>query len=314
MRNNLCLLLQLDELKDTVLHFLDSLVFSESHAALVGDIVDAALGFGVLSAGTTDLEVVLGGNFLELSLVGGQLGDLDVHGGTDGGAEVGGAESQETKTLVAAEGNPLLDLIGSGNHTAVNFTEVTTHLHGDDAEVILFIAPDKERLGIIVVDTAARGPVSAGVGGLEETVTLLEKEVVIDELLLDILGHASEGVEGTLELTLKTGESGGDLLFHLFVLSLSEARVEGIALHGATATDAGGDDELTLGVNVYKGVDITEVLGGVLVSLRESHMVVLNDGVEKRSEDGVGLSIRGVHTDAGVEVLNTCNKHNLKYY
>jgi len=74
----LCSLLELDELQDTVLHLLDSLVLSETHTTLVGDVVDTALSLGVLATGSAYLEVVLGGDLLKLSLVGGQLGDLDV--------------------------------------------------------------------------------------------------------------------------------------------------------------------------------------------------------------------------------------------
>ena len=73
--------------------------------------------------------------------------------------------------------------------------------------------------------------------------------MIIDELLLDLLGHASQRVESSLELTLESGESGRDFVFHLFVLGLSETGVEGVSLHRASATDTGGDDELTLKTN-----------------------------------------------------------------
>ena len=81
---------------------------------------------------------------------------------------------------------------------------------------------------------------------LEETVTLLEEEVIVDELLLDFLGHASQWVVGTLQLSLQTGKGGRDFVFHLLVLSLSQAGVEGVSLHRATATNASGNDVLTL--------------------------------------------------------------------
>ena len=44
----------------------------------------------------------------------------------------------------------------------------------------------------------------------------------------------------------------------------------------------------------------------VLVGLLEAGMVILDDGVEQVGEEGVGLGVRGVHTDARVQVLNTC--------
>jgi hypothetical protein len=72
------LLLQLDDLDDAVGHLLDGLVLSETHAALVGDVIDTTNGLGVLTAGATHLQVELGGNLLELGQVGRQLGDLKI--------------------------------------------------------------------------------------------------------------------------------------------------------------------------------------------------------------------------------------------
>lgn len=46
------------------------------------------------------LEVELASDLLELGLVGGKLGHLDVHGGTDGGSQVGGAEGEEAKPVI----------------------------------------------------------------------------------------------------------------------------------------------------------------------------------------------------------------------
>lgn len=299
------LLLHLDELKDTILHFLHSLEFGETHSALVGDVIDAAFGLSVLSASSTDLEVELTGNLLQLGSVGSELGQLDVDGGADGGAQVGGAEGEEAETVVVGEGNALLDLVGGCHETAIDLAKVATHLHGDDTKVILLIHPDEESLCVVVEDTAAGGPVAAGVGGLEEAVTFLEEEVIVDELLLNFLGHAGEGVISTLKFSLESGEGGGDLVFHLLVLGLGEAGVEGVALKGAAAADAGRDDEFVFGVHVDEGVQVTEVLCGVLVGLLEAHVVVFDDGVKEGSEEGVRLGIRGVDTNAGVKILHT---------
>lgn len=216
------------------------------------------------------LEVELSGGLLELSAVGGQLGQLNVDGGADGGAQVGRAEGQEAEAVVVREGNPLLDLVDGVDKAGIDGLQVTTLLHRDDAQVIFLIAPDQESLVVVVVDTTASGPVSASVGSLqsnrdlfkkllfihfvnlnshkhlEEAITLLEEEVVVDELLLDILGHASQWVVGALEFAFQSGKSGRHFVFHLLVLGLSQAGVEGVALHGAAATDAGGDDELAL--------------------------------------------------------------------
>lgn len=108
--------------------------------------------------------------------------------------------------------------------------------------------------------------------------------MVVDELLLHLLGHTGQGEIGALKLTLEGSQGGGQLVLHLLVLGLGQAGVEGVALHGATATHTGGDDELTGGVNVGQRLNITPVLVGVLGVLLEATMVVLDDGVEEVRE------------------------------
>lgn len=109
-----------------------------------------------------------------------------MYGGADSGSQVGGAEGEEAKSVVVGEWHALFDVVDGADETTEDLAKITTHLHGDDAKVILFVAPDQEGLGVIVVDATAGGPEPAGVGGLEETVTFLEEEVVVDEFLLDL--------------------------------------------------------------------------------------------------------------------------------
>jgi len=112
------------------------------------------------------LEVVLSGGLFELLAISGQLGELDVDGGSDGGAQVGRAESQEAEAVVVGEGDPLLNIVDSVDQAGIDSLEVTTLLHRDDAKVILFVAPDQESLVDVVVDTATSWPVAASIGCL----------------------------------------------------------------------------------------------------------------------------------------------------
>lgn len=70
-----------------------------------------------------------------------------------------------------AEWNTLLDVVDGVAQATEDFSQVASHLHGDDAEMIFLIAPDQEGLGIVVVDTTSRWPVTASVGGLQEAIT-----------------------------------------------------------------------------------------------------------------------------------------------
>lgn len=90
-------LLNFDQFGDTVVHFLDGFELSKSHTSLVRDVVDATFSFGVLTSGTTDLQVVFASDLLQLGLVGSEFGYFDVYGCTYRSSQVGWAEGQESK-------------------------------------------------------------------------------------------------------------------------------------------------------------------------------------------------------------------------
>ena len=72
---------------------------------------------------------------------------------------------------------------------------ISSHfLHGYNPEMILLSTPHQERLVIIVEDAPSCWPVLNGIGCLEETVSLLEEVVVVDQLLLGRRVHAAKGV------------------------------------------------------------------------------------------------------------------------
>ena len=76
---------------DTVVHVLDEIDLGTTKSAEVRDVEDAVISLGVLTMGTTDLDVVLVGDGLELILMLGKLGKFDVDGGAHAGSEVGRA-------------------------------------------------------------------------------------------------------------------------------------------------------------------------------------------------------------------------------
>ena len=55
-----------------------------------------------------------------------------------------------------------------------NCSNVGSFLHRDDPQLIFFVDPDEESLGIVVEDTSALWPVAVETAGLEETITLPE--------------------------------------------------------------------------------------------------------------------------------------------
>lgn len=52
------------------------------------------------------------------------------------------------------------------SHNKAYLSQISSHLHGDKAQVILLVTPHQEGLIFIVVDTTAGGPESASIGSL----------------------------------------------------------------------------------------------------------------------------------------------------
>ena len=141
----------------------------------------------------SDLHEVLLGNGVELLLVLHQLRELDVDGGAEGGAEVRRAAGDEAKVGIVRKLADGLDVSGSAAKAVKDLLDTGARLHRDDAKLVLLIDPDKEGLGVIVEDASARRPVAVEVACLEEAVTLLEEEVIVDQLLLSGRSMPSSG-------------------------------------------------------------------------------------------------------------------------
>ena len=126
----------------------------------------------MLTVDTSDLYVVLVSDGLELVPLLGELGESDVDGSSEGGAEVGGARGNVAKVAVVGELGNLLDVGGSAGKSVENGVDVGTWLHRDDTELVLLVNPDEEGLVVIVEDASALGPFTVEVAGLQESVSL----------------------------------------------------------------------------------------------------------------------------------------------
>ena len=86
-------------------------------------------------------------------------------------------------------------------------------------------------------DATALGPVTLHTSDLQVGVTGHEEEVVIDELLADLLVHASQGVVGTSQVTIEPLEGSGDELLNTNTLLLGDSGGQTESLDGAADTD-----------------------------------------------------------------------------
>merc|ERR1719458_800918 len=280
-------LVLLPEGVDTVNHGLDEGDLGVSQPVLVGHVVGAAIEATRLSTGSTGLDCELLAPLLQgVKTLLGVSGQVDHDGGPHAGSEVGGA------------GVDVAKLLGKGEVLAGLSLDGVTLLHGDDPHLVLLVHLQEEGLGLVVEDSTALGPVTLHAGNDEVAVTRDEEEMVVDQLLADLLVHASQGVVGTGEVTGQLGEGALQQALNSQPLVLGDARGQTEAINGTSNPDTGGVDG-HLGVDV--ALDLLDVhVGGVLGVSRDA-MVLLDEGVEDLGEVLVAIPVSGV--DAAVLVV-----------
>ncbi len=144
---------------DSIIHILDKILFRTSEPSLVWDIKDEVIGFGVLTVGASDLNIILVSDWLELSHIFSKVREMDVNWSSESGSKISWARCNITKVLCMSKFGFLFDLSTCAAQPAKDSTDVSSLLHADDSELVLFIDPHKESLFIVVIDTSAFRPV-----------------------------------------------------------------------------------------------------------------------------------------------------------
>mmetsp|Transcript_31508 Transcript_31508/g.68707 ORF Transcript_31508/g.68707 Transcript_31508/m.68707 type:complete len:229 (-) Transcript_31508:673-1359(-) len=200
-----------NELVDTVDHSLDKSHLGSSDTSLVGDIeLSVGAGGRVLSLGSSGLETHGVAQLFKVMhshlLV--ELGELKHHGCTETSADIGRTGGDISEMVVVGVSKAIslkrfLDGVDSTSPSGEHFLDISTILHGDASDVVLLVHPHEEGLLHVVEDSSGIRPIttSSTVSKHVARTGLLEKEVVIDELLLFLLGHVSEGVVLACEIS-----------------------------------------------------------------------------------------------------------------
>jgi len=245
---------------NTIDHVPNEFLLRSAESSLVRDVEHAIVGLSMLTVGTTDLNVVLISDLLELRIVGRRrkLGQFNMHGSSQGSTKVSGARSDVTKVLILSEFAELLNLGSSSGESREDCLDVGTRLHRDNSELIFLIDPDQESLGSVVEDTTTRGPVTVEIASFEESVTFFEKEVIINELFLSCFIHSFERIESTLEIFVEVSGSFGNDVHDLESLFLGDTWTKREIGEVSSNTDTGGVDHIRLGFS--KG-SVHETLG-----------------------------------------------------
>jgi len=296
---------------DTVNHGLDKLDLGVSQSVLVGDVVGVSGLAARLSSGAAGLnsELLTPGPELVNTLLG-PAGEVNVDGGPHASTQVGWAGVDVAELLGQLEVLARLSLdtvansLDATSQAREDSLDVTALLHGDDASLVLLIDPDQESLGLVVEDATALGPVTLHTSDLKVGVTRHEEEVVVDELLADLLVHASQWVVGTSQVTIEPLQGSGDQLLNTDTLFLGDSGGKTESLDGAADTDPDRVD-WDLGVDV--SVDLGGIHVGNMLEVSWESVVLADQGVEDIGEVQVGVLVTSVDAAVLVVELNSAS-------
>jgi len=296
------LLLHLDEESYTVNDKCEKSELRVSQTISVGDIVNATNSSGVNTTCSTLLEAEFVKHIVQLGLILGEVGDLDVDTSTESSTKVRWAGQDEAKMLVPHE---LLTLCLHGifkacktlAEPAEDFLDVSTLLHTDNTEMILLINPDQEALLIVMPDTTGIRPVTCHTSAAQQgRHGLVKQEVISNELILLSVCHLREGIVLALEFSIKTSEHfSGDLL-NLTTFTAGAEGWQAKTTDATTSTDTAGEDVVGVEFSVLESfpVEVSLVLGIRAIST----MTLINYGVHEVLEDLVALLITSDTSDS----------------
>jgi len=198
-----------------------------------------------------------------------------------------------------------LEMSNSSAESVENFDDTSILLHRDDSELILLVDPDQESLSVVVEDSSAGWPVSVKVASSQESVSLLEEEMVVNELLLNSGVHTFERVESSLEVTFEGVASGDNLSHDLVSLNLGDSWTKRVVSQVSSNSNSSGLDHSAVFLGEFS---VLNAVGGHVRSVfgfRAVLVVVGNALVEELVELGVSVVRSSVDSDTGVLVLDT---------
>merc|ERR1719365_579100 len=116
--------------------------------------------------------------------------------------------------------------------------DITSLLHGDNSELILFINPNEEGLGIIVEDTTSLRPISFHTSNSKISITRNKQEMIINKLLSDLFIHSSKRVVFTREISRESSSGFLHEALNSKTLILSDSRRQSKSINGSTNSDS----------------------------------------------------------------------------
>merc|ERR1719490_352927 len=296
-------LILLPEGVDSINHLLDELHLGVSEPVLVGDVIGVSSLATGFSTGSTGLQVKLLATSLELgNAVLGPARQVNVDRGPHAGTKVGGAGVDVTEPLVEAEVlarlllDRVLDSLDTLGKPGEDLLHISSLLHGDDAELILLVDPDEESLLLVVEDATTLRPVTLHTSNGQVPVSGDEEEMVVNELLADLLVHASQRVVVSGKVRWEALDCVCHQLLNSDTLVLGDSGGKAKAIDGTTNTDSARVDR-DIRVDIALNLADIHVRG---VPCRGADSVVLLD---QRVKDGSEVLVRVPVTGVDAAVL-----------
>merc|ERR1719384_165715 len=276
---------------------------------LVGNVISVASLSTRFTTGSTGLYAQFFASLFEgVKTFLGPSGKVNVDGCSHASSKIGWARVNITKLLGQLEvlaGFSLNGVLYSLNNSGQSFENtlyITSLLHGNDSELILFINPDKECFGFVVEDSTAFWPVTLHTSYLQVWITRHEEEVIINQLLSDSLVHSSQGIVVAREITSEFCESSNHEFFHVNTLLLGDSRRQTESLDGSSNTNS---DRVNWDIIGNVSLDFVDVHVGNMFESSGETVVFADEWVEDISKVNVRIFITGVDTAMLVVEFNS---------
>ena len=303
------LLVLFPELVNTINHFLDEFNLRVSQPVLVGDVISVTSLTTRFSTSSTRLQMKLFTSGLQLlNTVLGPSRQVNMDRGPHASSKVGRTRVNvsifgiQTEVLSGLLLDRVTNSLDAPSQSLKDSLDISTLLHGDDSELILFVDPDQESLGSIVEDTSALWPISLHTSNSQVSVSRHEEEVIINKLLSDLLVHSSQRIV----LSSKVPREGSSSTLHQFLntksLFLGNSRRQTKSINGTSNTNPGR-------VNGNILSNITVNLGSIHIrrvsGVSRDSVVFLNDRIKDWSKVLVGIPVSSINSTVLIVELHS---------
>jgi len=302
-------LVLLPKFVDSINHFLNQLDLRVSKSVLVGDVISVTSLTTRFSTSSTRLEMKFLTSGLQLlNTVLGPSRQVNMNRGSHSSTKVCRARVNvtilgiETEVLSRLFFDRVTNSLDSSGQSLKDSLDISTLLHRNDSQLILFIDPDEESLGGVVEDTSALRPVSLHTSNSEVSVSRDEEEMIINKLLPDLLVHSSQRIVLSGKVSSEGGSSTLHQLLNSKTLILGNSRRKTKSINRTSNTDS---RRVNRNIRSNVALDLGSVHVRCVLRVGRDSVVLLDDGIEDGGKVLVGVPVTSIDSTVLVIKLNS---------